>query len=187
MIYRGQLEKNIYLILEPTLHSMGYDIIRIRIHGTQKSKTMQIMIERLDGQNITIDDCSLVNYQVVPSLVAKDINIADFNVEISSPGIDRPLTRDKDFADFLNHMIKIKTFRQIHGITLFVGVLTAFDATNRRIELSLKNPIKKTTDLIITKVEVELDNIHEAKLVIDHNKLFNKQPKKKLKPQKKLK
>ncbi len=175
MIYRGQIEEKIYEVLSKTLHTMNYDIVRVRIQGNQTNKSIQIMIERLDGNNVTIEDCEAVSHQVIPSLFANGIDTSNDSVEISSPGLDRPLTRLKDFTNFIDYLVRVKTFRQVHGVTLFKGVLKDFNTESQIIEIDLQEPLKNSTSNLI---KIEMSNINDAKLLIDHNKLFNKKLKK---------
>ena len=180
MIYRGQLEKNVYEILEKTLESMGYEIVRIKILGTQKSKTMQIMIERMDGIDIAIRDCEAVNHQAIPSLAAQAIDISDYKIEISSPGLDRPLTRPKDFTNFIDHPIRVRTFRQINGTSSFNGTIKSFNPIENTVNITIKNPVVRD-NLSIESVNIELNDINEAKLIVDDAKVFNRHQKKKQK------
>ena len=122
------------------------------------------MIERNDEILITVEDCEKVSHQIIPSMIAHGINTGSYNIEVSSPGLDRPLTRPKDFQKNISKKIKVKTLRKIRGSASFTGVLDHFDDSKMIIGLSLIAPLQNNGEEI-KEVVIELDNINEANLI----------------------
>jgi ribosome maturation factor RimP len=108
-------------IAEPVLTGLGYRLVRVRMSGLSGC-TIQIMAERPDG-SMNIDDCETVSRALSPILDAADPVDSAYRLEVSSPGIDRPLARRTDFERFAGHHIKIETAVSIAGRRRFRGVL----------------------------------------------------------------
>ena len=92
------IDARIAAIVEPVLNTMGYRLVRVRLSG-QNGLTLQIMAERPDG-SMTIEDCEEASNALSPALDVEDPIDRAYNLEVSSPGIDRPLTRLKDFDTY---------------------------------------------------------------------------------------
>lgn len=107
-------------LIEPSIAAMGYDLVRVKFMGGN-GKTLQIMIERQDRQLITVDHCAEVSRLVSTLLEVDDPVSGSFVLEVSSPGIDRPLVRIDDFSRFLGFEARIETGRQINGQRRFSG------------------------------------------------------------------
>ena len=117
-----EIEARIGDILNPTLRLMGYDLVRVQISGTQQ-KTMQIMVERRDRAGMTVDDCANISREV--SVILDVVNpLKDaYDLEVSSPGIDRPLVRPADFEHYAGFDAKIEMEAAIDGRKKFKGRL----------------------------------------------------------------
>src|SRR5690349_5623875 len=92
-------EQHIEKIITPALSDKGFDVVRIQLQGT-KRKTLQLMIDHIDGAQITIDDCKTVSHLVSALLDVDDPIHESYILEVSSPGLDRPLVRKTDFDRF---------------------------------------------------------------------------------------
>lgn len=148
------LEKHpsLHDMIEPVVTDLGFELVRVAVMGAQKA-VLQIMVEGPDG-TISIDDCAKVSREVSALLDVEDPIKSDFVLEVSSPGLDRPLTRVKDFERFSGFEIKLETTEALDGQRRFKGPLT-----------------KVTGEVIsITTQEGDFDipfsNIMKAKLVI---------------------
>jgi ribosome maturation factor RimP len=108
-------------IAEPVLAGLGYRLVRVRVSGLAGC-TVQIMAERPDG-TMTIEDCETVSRALSPVLDVEDPIARAYRLEISSPGIDRPLVRRSDFARFAGHVVKVEMMAAIAGRRRFRGVL----------------------------------------------------------------
>lgn len=125
-------------LVEPTLAELGFRLVRVHIMGGGKeSKILQIMAERPDG-TITIDDCESISKQLSPMLDVADAISAAYRLEISSPGIDRPLVRPSDFEDWAGYEAKIELRQPVDGRRRFKGTLEGYDAGEVRIECDVE-------------------------------------------------
>jgi ribosome maturation factor RimP len=119
MVETRQIEQ----MIEPSLAAMGYEVVRVQLSGGQQRPTLQIMIERSDGREITVDDCAESSRAISALLDVEDPLPGAYELEVSSPGIDRPLTRPKDFDRFAGHLARIETRRPVEGRKRFQGRL----------------------------------------------------------------
>lgn len=113
-------------LIEPTIDSMGYELVRVLIMGAQR-QTVQIMIDRQDGKPIGVEDCADVSHAVSAVLDVEDPISGAYNLEVSSPGIDRPLTRAKDFAVWAGFDAKVEAKGMVEGRKRFSGRLLGID------------------------------------------------------------
>jgi ribosome maturation factor RimP len=126
MEYRLKLES----LVSPTLDQMGYELVRIQMQG-QARPTLQIMAERKDGGGMTVEDCALISRALSAVLDVEDPVGGAYVLEVSSPGIDRPLTRAKDFSDWVGFEAKVDTDLPVNGQKRFKGKLLGLDETGR--------------------------------------------------------
>lgn len=154
MSYR-LLENKIEELISPSVGSMGYEIVRIKfIDGGVK--TLQIMAERVRDRKLDVGDCKKISRAVSAILEVEDAISDEYNLEISSPGIDRPLVKQKDFSDFAGKSIKLTTKYPIEGRKKFKGLLIGAFGDDVKIKLE---------DDGLEHV-IPFDNIDHAKLVI---------------------
>ena len=144
-------------LIEPVLEDLGYRLVRVRLTG-QTDKTLQVMAERSDG-TITVDDCEKISRQLSPLLDVHDPIAGSYRLEISSPGIDRPLVRPADFENWAGHEAKLELKELIDGRKRFRGILEGFEDGEVRIAVRLSD-----NDPTILGFPVNL--IEEAKLVL---------------------
>ena len=115
------MDKKLAELLNPILEDLGFEMVRVRLSNGNPS-TLQIMADRLDGQ-IGVDELAEINTSVGTVLDVEDPIPENYTLEISSPGIDRPLTRKKDFDSFQGFEAKVETTELIDGRRRFRGVL----------------------------------------------------------------
>ena len=127
------LEKTIATMIEPALEDMGFGIVRVRIQGSDRV-TLQIMADRLDEAPINVDDCADISRAISAILDVEDPISQAYSLEVSSPGIDRPLTRLRDFERFTGHEAKIELVELIDGRRRFRGVLAGIEGEEVRID-----------------------------------------------------
>ena len=109
-------------IITPTVEDMGYDIVRVQLSGMQRP-TLQIMAERRDDGSMTVEDCAEISRAVSAVLDVEDPIASAYTLEISSPGIDRPRTRLKDYERFAGFEARVETRFPIDGRKRFRGLL----------------------------------------------------------------
>lgn len=144
-------------LIEPSLADLGYEIVRIRFHGDGRP-VLQIMIDRADGADVTVDDCTLASRTVSALLDVADPIPGAYELELSSPGLDRPLTRAKDFESFSGNEARVELKSAIEGRRRFRGRLLGLDGDTVRMAV----PLEATE----TEFALPLAAIAKAKLVL---------------------
>ncbi|WP_411816700.1 ribosome maturation factor RimP [Hyphococcus sp. DH-69] len=119
------LENRIAELITPVVADLGFELVRIRITGGQ-TKTLQIMAERPD-HTMSAAECAQLSRALSPVLEEADPISGHYNLEVSSPGIDRPLVREKDFADWQGWPAKLELNQLVEGRKRFKGVLAGID------------------------------------------------------------
>lgn len=119
-------------LITPALETMGYEVVRVRMLGRRK-RTLQAMAERRDRRPMTVDDCAEISRVVSALLDVSDPIHGPYELEISSPGIDRPLIRMADFRRFTGHVAKIELSRRIDGHRRVRGRIVAQEGDHVRI------------------------------------------------------
>lgn len=109
-------------MIAPTVADMGYDIVRVQLSGNRRPH-LQIMAERRDGAAMQVDDCAELSHAISAVLDVEDPIAGAYELEVSSPGIDRPLTRLADFDRFAGFEAKLETSRPLDGRRRFRGRL----------------------------------------------------------------
>ena len=125
------LAARVAALTEPVLASLGYRLVRVRISG-QDGCTVQVMAEKPDG-TMLIEDCEAVSRALSPVLDAADPVDRAYRLEISSPGLDRPLVRRSDFERYAHHIVKIEMSIPVDGRKRFRGLLLGLDGAAARI------------------------------------------------------
>lgn len=134
-IFCNVSEEKLYNLLAKHSEMLGYEIVRIRMFSGSYGSRLQIMIERIDGVQIAIEDCEKVSRAFSIILDAEsDINFK-YRLEISSVGINRPLTRRKDFENNVLENIEIKTYNAIANSKTFRGKLTNCNEDSIELEI----------------------------------------------------
>lgn len=110
----------------PAVHDLGYDLVRVQVQGRQRPR-LQLMIERRDGRAMLVDDCAEVSRAVSALLDVADPIAGAYTLEVSSPGIDRPLTRLADYDRFVGCEARIELLRLIDGRRRLQGRLLGTD------------------------------------------------------------
>jgi ribosome maturation factor RimP len=139
-------------LIEPSIEAMGFRLVRTRLLGGNPQR-LEIMAEREDG-SMTIDDCATLSETVSAILDVEDPISGQYLLEVSSPGLDRPLTRLEDYDRFKGYVAAVKAVRPIDGRRRFRGT----------IEGATGETIRFATDE--GKVEIGFGDIESAKLVI---------------------
>lgn len=121
-------------MIEPIVRSEGFDLVRVRLTGRQ-SLTLQVMAERPD-KTMSAEDCAALSRALSPALEEADPISGAYTLEVSSPGIDRPLPRLRDFEDWQGYEAKIELDRMIEGRKRFQGVLAGVDGDNVCLDIA---------------------------------------------------
>lgn len=133
LIAKTPMDRRIADIVAPSVEAMGFRLVRVRLMGGRKA-TLQIMAEREDG-TMEVDDCAALSRQLSAVLDVEDPIEGEYNLEVSSPGIDRPLTRIEDFERWAGWPAKLETSELIDGRKRFRGTLRGVENGEALIEI----------------------------------------------------
>ena len=133
MVAKTPIDQRLAGIVTPTIEGMGFRLVRLRLMAG-KRVTLQIMAERVGG-GMEVDDCAALSRALSAVLDVDDPIEREYRLEVSSPGIDRPLTRLEDFARWQGHQAKLETAEMIDGRKRFKGVLAGVEGTQVLIEI----------------------------------------------------
>ncbi len=128
------IEKRIAVLVSPVLGNMGYDLVRVQYRPGSGPAHMQIMIERCDDAVMTVEDCARASRALSALLDVEDLVGGSYGLEVSSPGIDRPLVRIDDFIRFAGFEARIETGEIFEGRRRFRGRLLGAEKGCVRIE-----------------------------------------------------
>lgn len=158
LIVEPGLAARVAAIAEPVLHDLAFRLVRVRVTGAQGC-TVQIMAERLDG-TMSIEDCEAVSRALSPVLDVADPIEGAYRLEISSPGLDRPLVRRSDFERHAGHLVKIEMNVAIEGRKRFRGAILGVEGDAARIRRDDARAGEETDVLL------PIEDMLEARLVL---------------------
>ena len=118
-------------MIEPHAIALGFELVRVQMIGGATDPTLQIMAERPDTRQLTIDDCAELSRSISDAFDENDPIDGAYRLEVSSPGIDRPLTRLKDYRDWAGHDARIKLVEPIEGRKQLSGVIEGVDGDDQ--------------------------------------------------------
>lgn len=116
-------------LIAPVLENMGYDLVRVLLMGTTR-QTLQIMAERKDNTAMAVEDCTAISRAISPILDVEDPIKGSYSLEISSPGVNRPLIKPEDYTRFIGLNAKIETSCLIDNRRRFNGIIKEFNKNN---------------------------------------------------------
>lgn len=156
LIAKTGIDRRLADIVGPTIEGLGFELVRIRMQGG-RHPLLQIMADRPEG-GIDVDDCGAISTAVSAVLDVEDPIEEKYTLEVSSPGIDRPLTRMKDFDIWEGYEARIETDEQIDGRKRFKGILRGTEADEVLIEI--ENQGEQVT------IGLKFDWLSDAKLIL---------------------
>lgn len=140
-------------IVAPTIAGMGYELVRVAM--SRGGGTLQIMAEPADGRPMDVEDCATLSRALSAVLDVEDPIASSYTLEVSSPGIDRPLTRAKDYVRWSGHVARLETVEPIDGRRRFKGTLLGL--ADDRVRLRLDDGKEAAVPLAsVTKAKLEL-------------------------------
>ncbi len=152
------VEARIAAIIEPEIEDLGYRLVRVKLSAINGS-TLQIMAERPDG-TMNVSDCENVSRAISPILDIEDPIDRAYHLEVSSPGIDRPLVRVSDFSTWVGHVVKLETRQMINGRKRYKGVILSVDGEDVKFRREAPGPDEDPEFII------PVNEIKDAKLVL---------------------
>ncbi len=148
------LEAKLTAIVAPRLETMGFELVRVAVLG-REHPTVQVMADRADGSLISVEDCEQISHYLSGVFDVEDPIPGAWNLEVSSAGIDRPLTRTKDWNRFAGHLARVETLFPVEGRKRFSGIVLGADDKFGKLRLDDG-----------TEAAVPLRDIRRAKLVL---------------------
>lgn len=147
-------------LIEPEAKALGFALVRVKLFGGEGDRTLQIMAERPDTRQLNIDDCAALSRRISEKFDILEAEGRDpideaYRLEVSSPGIDRPLTRLQDFADWAGHEARLSLVEPQDGRKQLTGPLKGIDGETIVIDVNKHGEMR-----------VAFANIHSAKLVM---------------------
>ena len=158
LVVEDGIEATVAAIVEPVIEQLGYRLVRVRL-SQMNGQTLQIMAERPDG-TMSVEDCEANSRAISPVLDVEDPIDREYHLEVSSPGIDRPLVRRTDFEAWMNHALKLETTRIVANRKRFRGKVVAVEGDMIRLERDETPPGEDKV------VEVPIDAIGDARLLL---------------------
>ncbi len=147
-------------LIEPAVKELGFDLVRVAMIGGTSDPTLQVMAERPDTRQLTIDDCSELSRRLSDILDEADPIEGAYRLEVSSPGIDRPLTRPGDYADWAGHEARLKLHETHQGAKQLSGTIEGI--ANDVVTIATPKGVR----------ELPFESIASAKLLLT-DKLIN--------------
>lgn len=132
---RSEAEDRLVALLTPTVAGLGYDLVDLELVGSGHHRTLRLYIDCLGG--ITVDDCETVSRQVSAVLDVEDPLPGSYTLEVPSPGLDRPLVKQADFARFIGETIKVRMAYPVLGRRNFKGDLV--EVTDDHVVVDVDN------------------------------------------------
>ena len=158
LIVEPGLSARVAHVAEPVIEQLGYRLVRVKVSGADGC-TVQIMAERADG-SMTVEDCESVSRALSPVLDVADLIDRAYRLEISSPGIDRPLVRKSDFDRYSGHLARIEMEVPVNGRKRFRGTLSGTEGEAVRLH---RDDMEAGED---ANVLLPISEMSEAKLVL---------------------
>jgi ribosome maturation factor RimP len=142
-------------LIEPEANALGFDLVRVKMFGNRDDLTLQVMAERPDTRQLTIDDCAELSRRISDLFDEKDPIAEAYRLEVSSPGIDRPLTRLADFQDWAGHEARIHLTAPVDGRKQLTGFLKGVEDGRITIDVNKHEPMT-----------IGFDQVANAKLLL---------------------
>ena len=156
LIAKTAIDRRLAEIITPVIEDLGFELVRVRLQGG-KTATLQIMADRPEG-GINVDDCAEISTAVSATLDVQDPIEENYHLEVSSPGIDRPLTRMKDFESFEGYEARLDLNQPIDGRKRFKGTLAGTEGTEVLINIEDQGATHT--------IGLDFDLLADAKLVL---------------------
>lgn len=144
-------------MLKPAVEGLGYELVGIEHLPMGKHTVLRIYIDSADGEGITVDDCSRVSHQVSGVLEVEEPIKGQFTLEVSSPGIDRPLFSFEHFEQFVGSKVKLKLYHAIEGKRKITGMIDSINGD----DIIIKDADSDTN------FELQMDDIEKANIISD--------------------
>lgn len=141
-------------LIEPAVAGLGYELVGVEYHGSATNGVLRVYIDHEDG--ITLEDCQAVSHQLSGLLDVEDPIQGHYSLEISSPGLDRPLFKAQDYARFAGQRVKVRMHGLVQGRRNFTGLLLGLEGENAIVEVDGEEYV------------LPLDQVDQARLIPEY-------------------
>jgi len=148
-----ELTRRIYELIGPTVEGLGFDVVRIDLSG-QNNLCLQVMAEPLDGTGMTVEGCAKVSRAISAIMDVEDPITGNYTLEVSSPGLDRPLVKLRDFEKFSGNEVKVEMTRAQDGQRRFRGQLLGVVEENVRLLMQGEEILLPYADIMRSKLVI---------------------------------
>lgn len=148
------IEHQITNLIEESLTDMGFELVLVRLNKGVNSKVVEILIDKLDNQKVTVEDCAKASNTISAILDVEDLITDPYHLEVSSSGVERPLVKFENYSRFLGREVKVKLNELLNGRTRYQGKIIR--AENNKVYLKCEDH----------EVEIDYDLIKNANLVL---------------------
>lgn len=160
-----ELPAKLEAIIGPSIAELGYDLVQVKLLGQAGRQTLQVLAERTGGESVSLDDCVTISRAISALLDVEDPIQGAYSLEVSSPGVDRPLLKEADYVRYRGHEAKLLLSRPLEGQRRFRGVLG--ECSGGKVAVTLEDG---------REVQLELSVVENAKLVLTDALLKAMQP-----------
>jgi len=148
-----ELSRRIEELIEPTVEGLGFALVRIELSG-KDSLCLQVMAEPVDGRGMTVEDCARISRAVSAVLDVEDPIRDPYTLEVSSPGLDRPLIKLRDFEKYAGYEIKLELTRALDGQRRYRGQLLGVDGDHVRMRTQGEERLLPYADILKSKLVI---------------------------------
>lgn len=159
-------------LIEPEAKAEGLELVRVKMMGGTSDPTLQVMAERPDTRQLSLEDCSRLSRRLSEKLDALEAEGRDpidhaYRLEVSSPGIDRPLTRLRDYDDWKGHEARIVLAEKLDGRKIFAGILGGIEGETVLVDVPVQGPFGLPFDSIQSAKLILTDKLIQATAPLD--------------------
>mgnify|MGYP001218825670 CR=1 FL=1 len=154
-----EIFERVRLLADPIVSSAGMEIVEVQYRREARGWVLRLLIDKEGG--VTLDDCTLISREVGRNLDVEDFISTPYTLEVSSPGLNRPLKTERDYLKYRGHLIRVKTFSPVGNRRQFKGKLLGI--SNREIEIQVDQEVCQIPLANVAKAHLEMDPFGDAK------------------------
>jgi ribosome maturation factor RimP len=154
-----EIIERVRLLADPILSSIGMELIEVQYRREARGWVLRLIIDKEGG--VTLDDCTLVSREMGRTLDVEDLISTPYTLEVSSPGVNRPLKNERDYLKYRDHLIRVKTFSPVENRREFKGKLLGI--ANNLIEIQIDEGVYQIPLANVAKANLEFDPFGDAK------------------------
>ena len=154
-----EIIERVRLLADPILSSAGMDLVEVQYRREARGWVLRLIIDKEGG--VTLDDCTLVSREMGRTLDVEDLISTPYTLEVSSPGLNRPLKTERDYLKYRDHLIRVKTFSPVENRREFKGKLLGI--ANNLIQIQIDEGVYQIPLANVAKANLEIDAFGDAK------------------------